>query len=247
MSSLRRWAVPLALAAALASSAAAQETGNGFMFGNPRGSIAIRGGWAGASAKSDLFDFTTENLSINRRDFSSASIGADIGVRVLERTHLVASIDLSGMDKNSDFRHFIDNNDLPIEQSTRFRRVPVTLSVKQYLTAPGRSIGKFAWIPSRFAAYVGAGGGAEWYEFKQHGDFIDFNTLKVFGDTFTSDGWAGEGHAFAGVDYSLRQDIALTTEAKYSRSKASLSNDFSGFERLDLSGFSSTIGLTFRF
>lgn len=244
---LRRWAVPLALAAALAPSAHAQEMGNGFMFGNPRGTFAIRGGWSGASARSDLFAFTTNELTIDRRDFSSPAVGLDLGIRILERTHLVASVDLSGMDKHSEFRKFIDNNDLPIEQSTRFRRLPLTLSVKQYLTTQGRSIGKFAWIPARFAAYVGAGGGGEWYEFKQQGDFIDFNTLKVFGDTYASDGWATEGHVFVGADYALATSMALSTEARYSHAAAPLSSDFVGFDRLDLSGFSATLGLTFRF
>jgi hypothetical protein len=247
MTLLRRWAVPFALTAALASGAGAQEMGNGFMFGNPRGTFALRGGWAAASATSELFAFTTNELTLDRRDFSSPSVGLDLGIRVLERTHLIASIDLSGVDKHSEFRNYIDNNDLPIEQSTRFRRVPVTLSVKQYLTTQGRSIGKFAWIPARFAAYVGAGGGTEWYQFTQQGDFIDFSTLEVFGDTYASDGWAAEGHAFVGVDYSVATSIALSTEARYSRSTAPLSRDFIGFDRLDLSGFSTTLGLTFRF
>ena len=51
----------------------------------------------------------------------------------------------------SEFRHWLDNNDLPIQQTTEFQRVPLTASLKMYLGPPGRSIGRFAWIPKRFA------------------------------------------------------------------------------------------------
>lgn len=246
MPKLRIW-VPLSLPFLLATTLAAQDTGNGFMFGNPRGSLVIRAGWADAAAHSDLFDFTTRELTVDRGDFSSPTLGADLGYRVFDRTHLVLSLDLSGMDKRSESRGYIDNNDQPIEQTTRFRRVPVIASVKQYVTNPGRSIGRFAWIPSRVAAYVGAGGGFEWYQFKQNGDFVDYQTFDVFSDQFVSDGWTPVGQLFAGADYSLSANMALTTETRYARASANLSNDFKGFGRLDLSGFSTTVGLTFRF
>ncbi|MEP6495218.1 MAG: hypothetical protein ABJF01_21205 [bacterium] len=151
------------------------------------------------------------------------------------------------MDKRSEFRAFIDNDHHPIEQATSFRRIPVTVGIKQYLTSTGRSIGKLAWIPSRFAPYVGAAGGMMYYRFRQGGDFIDFNTTAVFPDTYMSDGWARVAHAMAGVDYSLGSRFALTTEARYLWSSAELSNDFVDFQRLDLSGLSTTVGLSVRF
>jgi hypothetical protein len=235
------------LTLALPVSAIAQETGKGFLFGTPVGSVRVRTGWAGADARSDLFSFTTNELTLNRRDFSSLMLGGDAAIRIQNNTHLMLSMELSGMDKGSEFRRFIDNDDKPIEQSTRFRRIPITLSLKQYLTSPGRSIGRFAWIPSRAAAYVGAGGGMQWYQFRQEGDFIDYATMDVFHDFYASEGWAPLMHAFAGVDYTLSPQLALTTEAKYSRSHGKLSRDFVDFAPLDLSGFSTTVGLTVRF
>ena len=229
------------------SAANAQDTGKGFLFGAPSGSVTVRGGWAGATAHSDLFDFTTSTLTLNRGAFSSPEVGIDLDFRVRDRTNVVVSAGLSGVDRHSEFRHYIDNNDQPIEQATIFRRVPVTVTLKQYVTSPGRSIGRFAWIPSRAAAYVGVGGGIQYYRFVQRGDFIDFQTLDVFPDTFASDGWAGIANALAGVDYSLSPRFAVTTEARYAWSSAALSHDFSGFNRLDLSGFSTTVGLTVRF
>lgn len=225
----------------------AQDAGKGFLFGAPAGTVAIRGGWALASAKSDLFTYTTENLSLSRGDFSSPVIEADLGFRVSSRTEIVLSSGISGVNRRSDFRHFQDNAGHPIEQATDFRRVPVTLGVKQYLTPTGQSIGRFAWIPSRIAPYVGAGGGLMYYKFRQAGDFINFQTNDVFSSIYESDGWTGTAHAVAGLDYSLGPRFALTTEARYLWAKAGLSEDFAGFERLDLSGVSTTIGLSIRY
>ena len=244
---LKPTAVLLVALAANPVTARAQETGPGFLFGAPVGSFTVRGGWALARAQSDFFAFTTENLTLNRRDFSSPAIDGDFAVRVLSRTDVLISSGLSGMKRRSEFRHFIDNNDQPIEQTTTFRRVPITIGVKQYLTSTGRSIGKFAWIPSRVAPYVGAGGGTMFYSFRQEGDFINFQTNDVFPSYYSSNGWTSTAYATAGVDYSLGPRFALTSEARYTWSSAELSRDFSGFGRLDLSGLSTTVGLAVRF
>lgn len=238
------------LAAALAAipfTVRGQESGNGFLFGAPMGSVTLSGGWALAAAHSDLFSYTTDLLTLKHRDFSSPAFGADLAFRVLPRTELVVSGGFSGISKRSEFRGFIDNNHQPIEQTTTFNRFPVTVGVKQYLTSTGRSIGKFAWIPSRFAAYVGASGGAMYYRFRQEGDFINFQTTDVFPSLLVSEGWTPMANAIAGVDYALAPRFAITTEARYLWSSAELSQDFSGFHHLDLSGFTTTVGFSIRY
>src|SRR4051812_154939 len=189
--------------------ALAQDAGQGFLFGTPTGAVTFRAGWAAARAHSDLFVFTTGELTLDRGDFSSPSVGMDVAFNVFRRTQVVLSGDFSGVDRHSEFRKYIDNNDQPIVQATSFRRLPVTLSVKQYLNSTGRSIGNFAWIPTRAAAYVGGGGGMQYYRFNQDGDFVDFETLNVFHDTFSSDGWTPIAHVFAGFDYTLSPRFAV--------------------------------------
>jgi len=236
-----------AVLATLPTVAGAQDNGKGFLFGEPSGAFTLRGGWALARAKSDLFAFTTENLTLNRSDFSSPDLEADLSFRINPRTEVVVSSGLSGVNRESEFRNFIDNSGNPINQSTSFRRIPVTMSVKRYLTSPGRAIGRFAWIPNRFASYVGAGAGGLYYKFRQAGDFIDFKTSNVFSSIYESDGWTHTEHLLAGFDYALGPRFALNTEARYQFASAKLSNDFSGFERLDLSGLSTTVGLAIRY
>ena len=222
-------------------------SGDGFALGRPAGSFTINGGYALAMASSDLFSFTTQQLTINKRDFSSPAVGADLTMNITERTAVTFSSSYTRMSKRSEFRGFIDNNQLPIEQTTSFLRVPVTVSIRRYLSSPGRAIGKLAWIPARTTTYVGLGGGAMYYKFHQDGDFIDFETMDVFPSTFESSGWATTFHALAGMDYSLNPRLALTAEAKYSWAKGDLSSDFTDFHRLDLSGLNTTVGLSIRF
>ena len=242
-------AAALALAATLLAAlpAAAQGGGDGFLFRRPAGTVAIRGGFDRATAGSDVFTFVTSELTVNRRDFSAPSVVFDVAYRVSSRVDAVFSVATSRSSTQSEFRDWLDNNDLPIKQTTAFQRVPLTASLKMYLAQPGRSIGRFAWIPSRFAPYVGAGGGAMWYRLHQEGDFIDFNTLKVFPDVFDSDGWAPTVQAFAGTDVSLSSRFAVSVEGRYQWAHAPLSRDFSGFDHIDLSGFAITSGITIRY
>ncbi len=250
MARLRTILAPALIAlAAIPLAGNAQGGGRGFLFNDPRTSLTFRTGWAFANAGSDLFAFTTDQLTLNRSDFNALSLGVDWATRVLPRTSVVLSFSYANASKLSEFRNFVDNNQLPIEQTTSFKRVPVTIGIRQYLVPVGRSVGRYAWIPSRLAPYVGAGAGFMYYRFHQEGDWIDFQspTMDVFPAQFDSEGWTGTAHLLAGLDYSLGPRLALTAEARYLWSKAPLSRDFSGFQRLDLSGLATTAGLTVRF
>ena len=148
----------------------------------------------------------------------------------------------------SEFRDWVDLDDLPIEQETTLQRVPLTLGLKWYLGDRGRAIGRFAWIPEDVNAYVGAAGGVTFYRFEQEGDFVDYETLDIFFDTFTMTGSTPTAHLYAGVDYSLFPNLLATLEGRYAWSKAvDMSGDFVGFEPMDLSGLQASVGFSVRF
>jgi hypothetical protein len=225
----------------------AQDTGNGFLFRAPTGEVSFRGGFDRASAGSDLFAFTVKELTLNQRDFSGLTFATDVDKVLTPRFDVRFSFSASTSTTPSEFRDFVDNNRQPIEQVTEYLRVPLTASLKAYLVNPGRSVGHFAWIPSRYAPYVGGGGGAMWYRFRQTGDFIDFATTKVFPDTFVSEGWTPTLQAFAGTDVSLTPRFAVTAEGRYQWARSPLSTDFSQFQPIDLSGFAVTAGFSIRY
>ena len=224
-------------------------SGNGFLLGPPTGSISFHAGYAGARAGSDVFTFTDSNLTLNKADYGGLTFGADASFRLADRTDLLFSADYAGTSHGSAFRNFVDNNNQPITQTTDFKRIPLTASLKQYLTSPGRSIGRYAWVPTHIAPFIGAGGGIMWYTFHQSGDWVDFNTDSIFTAELESSGWTPTVHAFAGADLSLTPRLALTAQAKYTwaAAKPDPSGDFGSFDRFDLAGFATTVGLTVRY
>jgi hypothetical protein len=240
---LRRAVVGLAIA----STAAAQSAGDGFLFGAPQSGLTFRLGYAAAAASSDVFAFTTDLLTLDRRDFSGTSLEADYAFRIGRRTHLVFSAQHASAGKRSEFRDFVDQDNNPIEQTTRFERLPLTIGVRRYLTSPGRGIGNFAWVPAKVAPFVGVGAGVLWYRFRQSGDFIDFANNEVFTTTLESIGWSPAARVMAGAEFSVGPRMALTIQGSYLRADARLGTDFSGFEPIDLSGFSTSIGFSTRF
>lgn len=247
----KSWYGTVAIAAALMAATLARpaqaQSGNGFLFQEPVGSFALRGGYTRATAGGDLFSQITNQFTLGKSDFNGPIFGADLAVRVAPQIDVVLGASYASTSASSEYRHLVDQNNAAITQTTSFQRVPLTASIRAYLTPRGRSVGKFAWVPARFAPYVGVGGGAVWYRFRQQGDFVDFNTNNVAPDALTSSQWTPAAQAMAGLDYSLTPRIALTGEAKYLYAKGKVNGSFTGFDSIDLSGLSTTLGLYFRF
>ena len=166
---------------------------------------------------------------------------------VTPRTAVQMGVSVTNRDAKSEYRDYVDNDNLPIEQRTEFLRVPVTAGLKWYLTPPGRSLSRYAWVPSKLSAYVSGGGGAVYYSFKQSGDFVDFQDLAVFPSSLESSGWTGTAYGATGANFALSTRVGLVTEMRYDWARANMSADFQGFDRIDLSGLSLTTGLHFRF
>jgi hypothetical protein len=222
-------------------------SGDGYLFRRPVGSLTLRGGFDRALAGSDVFSFATKRLTLSRGDFTAPSLGLDLAFGIGSRVDLALGASYASTSAPSEFRDFVDQDDRPIEQTTMLRRVPITATLKAYLAPRGQSIGRYAWVPARYAPYVAVGGGAMWSRFRQAGDFIDFDTNDVLPGVLTSTQWTPTAHGGAGVDYSLSHRFALNGEARYSWARADLSEDFVDFEPIDLSGVSATVGLSVRF
>lgn len=246
----RTLARPLTVALALSvpfASPAQPTIGDGFLFGSPRASVTLRTGYANPSAGSDVFSFVREHLTIGRNGFATGAFSGEVAVRTTPRVSVVFGVGTSARTVQSEYRDWVDNNDLPIEQSTLLHRVPITVGVRYNLVPPGRSLSRLAWIPTRNVPYVAAGVGRTYYMFKQTGDFVDYKTLDVFYTEMKSFGWTSSAYAAAGFDHALSARLGLVTEVRYDVGRAPLSNDFSGFDRIDLSGLAVTAGLAIRF
>ena len=244
-----RATLPLLFGALLAipAPAVAQSSGDGFLFRTPKVQISMRLGYAGANAGSDVFDFAREELTLDQRDFSGGLFGVEVAFRTSERLDIVAAFANSSSTTRSEFRDWVGEDDLPIEQETTFTRRPFTVSARYYLADRGRSVSRFAWIPNRLTPYVGAGVGVMWYEFLQDGDFVDFQDLAIFNTRFLSDGTSMMGQALGGFEFSVSPRVVANVEGRYEWASAELGQDFVEFDDIDLSGFQVSVGLGIRF
>ncbi|HEY7698765.1 MAG TPA: hypothetical protein VIE88_10140 [Vicinamibacteria bacterium] len=238
-----------ALFAGAAIAAPSQEPNADFLFGKPRGSLGARGGWMISTATKDneIYDFLTDQLTIDLGDFDAFVFGADGSFALASRVDLVAGFEISKASMSSEYRDFVDQNDLPIVQDTRLTIVPVTLSVKFYLTPRGREVSRYAYVPAKVRPYVGGGGGFVWYELEQVGDFVDFVDLSIFTSGFHSSGFGFATQAFGGVEVGLTPRWFLSVEGRYLWSDADLGDDFVSFEPIDLSGARIGAGIGFMF
>ena len=241
-----RTAAALALLALCATPAAAQ-TDPDFLFAPPAGGIGLRTGWVFASANSDLFTFVQDQLTLERKDFNAPAIGIDVDVAVTPRASVVVGFDFSKSSTNSEYRRFVDDQRLPITQTTSLRELNLSGSLKVALTPRGREISSRAWIPAAVTPYVGAGVGMLRYEFLQFGDFIDVVDFSVFADTFRSNGWAPSAHVFGGVDVKVLRRLYISGEGRYLWSRATPDRDFIDFDPIDLAGLGVTAGIRYMF
>ena len=192
------WRRVVALAALIPTALSAQPRGgDGFLFRPPHATLSVRVGAGQTHPSGDLF----EGLTARPKDFLGAAFMADLSVPLSQRFELQFTGGTSARQVNSEYRDFIDNDDRPIEQSSSFRRIPLSLGLKWNLVEPGRQISRLAWVPTRFVPYLAAGGGAMHYRFQQSGDFIDFEDNTVFGSTLKSSGWGALGYGAAGATF----------------------------------------------
>lgn len=218
-----------------------------FLFGSPRGSVTIRGSWVFARAGSDLFDFVTDQLTLDDKDFDAPAIGGEIAIALSSRLEALGGLEFSAAQSPSEYRHLVDNNRLPITQETRLKNLHISGSVKVALTPRGRSISRLAWVPRGLTPYVGGGLGAVYFDFNQRGDFVDFADLSVFTDVFQSTGWAPSVHAFGGADIQMYRKLFLKLEGRYLWASGELERDFIDFDPIDLAGFRMTVGASVLF
>lgn len=245
-------ALLLALVLGPACGAAAQSAPSSdpdFFFDRPAASLGLRGSWVMPRAESDLFDFVQRELTIDEGAFDTAAFAADLGFAVSRRADIVFGLEASGADVASEYRDFVDNNRLPIAQTTSLREINLSGSIRFALTPRGREISRLAWVPRRVVPYVGLGGGMLWYAFEQRGDFIDAldPALPVFSDQFRADGWTPSAHAFGGVDVQLHRRWFLTLDGRYRWASGELGTDFEGFDPIDLAGFRFGAGINILF
>jgi hypothetical protein len=218
-----------------------------FLLKRPVGSIALRGNWVFARAGSDLFDFLQEQLTIDKRDFRAPAVAVDVAFAVTRRFDAVFGLEFARASVESEYRQLVDNDLLPIEQTTVLRTLHVIAGVRHAFVPRGYEVSRLAWVPRRVVPYAGAGAGVVRHEFTQVGDFVDYADGSVFSDSFRSYGWSPTVHAFGGVDLHVHRRLFVTVETRYVWADAPLDRSFEGFAPIDLAGIRMSAGVNFVF
>lgn len=255
---LKRLSIAL-LAVLPATLTAQQRGGDGYLFKRPTGSLTVRAGAARPNASGSVFEFvngllmprgaSNTNVGLGPSDYASFTGSVEAAFGLTQRSELVLGVAMSRRRVDSEYKKWVDNNDQPIEQMTRFSRMPITLGLKWNLTPPGRSVSRLVWVPNRLVPYVAAGAGVMQWRFQQEGDFVDFQSASfdVFKSTLQDKGWTPMGYAAAGLSWYVNPSIALTGEARYDAASAPLRGSFSGFDRIGLSGVGLSAGFQVRY
>ena len=208
-----------------------------FLFSKPQASLTVRASWLFARGGSDWYDFVTDVLTLNSGDFDAPGVGIDFGIPLSPRVDVQFAFDFSRSQSPSEYRRFVDNNRLPIEQVTTLREANFGGNIKFAVLDRGRQVSQFVWVPRPVVPYVGAGAGAITYNLRQVGDFVDFVDFSVFPDVFEAHGWAPSAQVFGGVDVRVFRRLYVTVDGRYLWAAADLGRDWIDFEPIDLTGF----------
>ncbi len=235
------------LAAMVLAPSGAQAQESDFFFEAPRITLSFHLGLNRAAANSQVYEFTQEFLTVEERDFDSPTFRGELGVRVTPRFDLALDFGVARGSVTSESRDFVGTDDLPIIQETTLTQVPITFSGKYYLKDRGRSVGQFAWIPGGWTPYVGAGVGIVSYDFVQSGEFVVEPSLEIIRDRLASSATGGLAQLLAGVEVPLGLHVMAVFDGRYRWASAAMRSDWIAFDDIDLSGFSATAGIAFRF
>jgi hypothetical protein len=237
----------VAMAGLLAGPAApALQAQDGFLFRQPQGQLTLRAGPMVPRARSDIFDFLTTELTLERGDFLAPAFSAELALLAHPNFDIGVSLGFATSSSRSEYADFVGDDGLPIAQTTWLRTTPVTASLRVLPLARGRALSDLAWLPARTAPYLGGGGGVTWYRLRQEGEFIRVDTNEIVMDEYASSGRGLTAHALAGVDHWITSRIGANLEGRYTWGSAGLEGSFRTYDRLDLTGFQVGLGLSFR-
>jgi len=237
----------LVLSASPLQAADPEDHPSGFRFNAPRVFVGGHMGMNFPRAKSDFFDMTTRELTLEKKDFRTEIYGFDFGVIFHPNFAAVANYDYGRTTQRSEVRNFVEDNGDPITQKTRLTLTSFVGTLRYYPRKMGESVGSYTWVPTRILPYVGAGMGVVHCSLFQYGDFVDNETYNIFTTSLDSKSNGLTKHVAGGLDIAVSSRWVVNVEMRYSWAKAELTEDFVGFDPIDLNGLKVIGGVYFRF
>lgn len=194
---------------------------------------------ADTGSANDLFVDDSVLYTVGKSDWDGWTGGLQYNTRIARNVELGFNVDWYGKKNHTAYREYVRPNGREITQTLDFYTVPFGATLR--FVAGGRR--------AKVAPFAGVGGGAVYWRYEEYGEFIDFDrpaTLPVLEDSFISEGTSPEFHVVGGIRFALNDDVGMVAEGRYQWATADMGQDFRG-NRIDLTGFSVTLGVNIRF
>jgi hypothetical protein len=245
---IARMAATFAIALALSSAAAAQS-GKGYLFKKPNGSFVMRAGYEAANTSSEAFEMPIERTTLGPRSFDAFRLGFDLNFFLTDYLDFVTTFDASTRTTASEYRQW-EENGLPIVHETTLDRAALGAGFRFNPLGRGRRVSLLAFVPAKLVPYMGGTAGVMWYDLTQRGDFVHVlndSTADIVTDELRSWHYNVMAQAFTGVERRLNARWSLVGETRFTASSARLVKNYAGMGDIELSGLAFTLGATVRF
>jgi len=237
-------AVITALLAVSWSPSLAQGSGRGYR----DNAFQLRLGQFFPAGGGDLWPDNEEFFTLDASDFNDMVWGFSFVTGMSNELEIGLNVDFYDQTVFASYRDYVDEMGFPIYHDTRMSLMPLTVDLRflpagRYRMRPG---GRQVLRPT---FYIGGGGGLNFWEYEEVGDFIDFGVEpnEIFFDRFKDSGTTWEAHALAGIELPLSPGFNFLVEGRYSWCKDTLGGSLAGLGDIDLGGASISMGASFRF
>jgi opacity protein-like surface antigen len=235
-------AVVLVLGAALPADAGSLELRGGAFF--PRADTRSR-----AEDNFDLFQDVSslytnseKGRPVSKADWVGFLGGAQYNFKIARHLELGIGVDGYSRTLDTEYNDYERDDGRPIFQTLKLEIVPISAELRFTTTK------RYA----RVAPFVGVGFDLFYWKYEEFGDFIRFSdaSLPVIEDSFIADGVAPGFHLSGGLRFAVTDDIGVVAQGRYQWGSTNMGKGFRDDfpnNKLDLSGATATLGVSFRF
>jgi len=238
MTSLRRILLATLAVALIAGITAVPASAQYGQYSNREQSLRFRAGLFQPDGDSAYWNDTADVFTSDPSEFEDTIVGVDYRMGLGEHLALLISAsDYQGQERRN-YLDYVDAAGGEIQHTATLDITTFTAGLVLRL-APR----------ARISPYVGAGGGLYSWNLEERGQFIDFGSpgFDLFRADYKDDGDTFGYYVQAGVDVPLAAGWALFAEGRWHQADDTLSGDFEGFGKLDLSGKEITGGVSWTF
>jgi hypothetical protein len=200
-------------------------------------SFTIRLGYLAPRGDSRLWAENVATFDHVVDDFNWIFGGAELAIDLNEYVDIALGVDGYSRSIGSHYRDFVRDDGTEVFHDARLRVVPMTFGGRLL------PLGKFHAL----RPYVAGGFGLYAFEYREHGEFIDFATAEIFGASYSDRGVGAGAYAAAGLEASLSRSFSLMGEYRRHFVSAGHGGDFDSYGDFDLDAAQLGFGLTFRF